>query len=86
MANSRSAGCVSNSRDSKGQHLGVKVFGDQAVSAGAIIVRQLGTRFYPGKNVGLSRDHTIFALCDGTVKFGFSHGGRKTISVIPASS
>ncbi len=85
MPRTRSASCVANGRDSGGQHLGVKVFGDQLIHAGGIIVRQQGTQFFPGKNVGLSRNHTIFALCNGTVKFGFAHGGRRTISVVPAS-
>ena len=69
MAQKKGGGSTRNGRDSQPKMLGVKVFGGQAVSAGSIIVRQRGTRFHPGVNVGMGRDHTLFALVDGTVKF-----------------
>jgi large subunit ribosomal protein L27 len=69
MAQKKGGGSTRNGRDSKPKMLGVKVFGGQAVSAGSIIVRQRGTRFHPGTNVGIGRDHTLFALVDGTVSF-----------------
>ncbi|RAL38166.1 hypothetical protein DM860_000860 [Cuscuta australis] len=68
-AHKKGAGSTKNGRDSPGQRLGVKIFGDQAVKSGGIIVRQRGTKFHPGKNVGLGKDHTIFSLIDGLVKF-----------------
>ena len=69
MAHKKAGGSTRNGRDSNPKYLGVKLFGGQAVSAGNIIVRQRGTQFHPGPNVGLGRDHTLFALKDGTVKF-----------------
>lgn len=69
MAQKKGGGSTRNGRDSKPKMLGVKVYGGQAVSAGAIIVRQRGTKFHPGTNVGLGRDHTLFALTDGKVSF-----------------
>ncbi|WP_326537661.1 50S ribosomal protein L27 [Pseudorhodoferax sp.] len=69
MAQKKGGGSTRNGRDSKPKMLGVKVFGGQAVSAGSIIVRQRGTRFHPGTNVGIGRDHTLFALVDGKVSF-----------------
>ncbi|GAA0160179.1 ribosomal protein [Lithospermum erythrorhizon] len=78
------AGSTKNGRDSKGQRLGVKIFGDQAAKAGSIIVRQRGTKFHPGKNVGLGKDHTIFSLIDGMVKFElFGPEKKKKVSVYP---
>ncbi|KAM3374197.1 hypothetical protein P3S68_012911 [Capsicum galapagoense] len=68
-AHKKGAGSTKNGRDSPGQRLGVKVFGDQLVKPGSIIVLQRGTKFHPGKNVGLGKDHTIFSLIDGLVKF-----------------
>ncbi len=69
MAHKKGQGSTRNGRDSKAQFRGVKRFGGQAVSAGTILVRQCGTRYKPGKNVGLGKDYTIFALVDGTVRF-----------------
>ncbi len=69
MAQKKGGGSTRNGRDSKPKMLGVKVFGGQAIPAGSIIVRQRGTRFHPGTNVGIGRDHTLFALVDGTVSF-----------------
>ena len=69
MAHTKSQGSTSNNRDSQGQRLGVKAFGDEIVTAGSIIVRQRGTKFHPGKNVGIGKDNTIFAKITGMVKF-----------------
>jgi large subunit ribosomal protein L27 len=69
MAHKKGGGSTRNGRDSKPKMLGVKAFGGQAVSAGSIIVRQRGTRFHPGANVGVGKDHTLFALIDGQVSF-----------------
>ena len=74
MAHKKGQGSSRNGRDSQGQRRGVKVFAGQRVSACSILVRQLGTRIHPGKNVGLGRDYTLFALCDGTVSYGKSRG------------
>ncbi|VFQ80023.1 unnamed protein product [Cuscuta campestris] len=82
-AHKKGAGSTKNGRDSPGQRLGVKIFGDQAVKSGGIIVRQRGTKFHPGKNVGLGKDHTIFSLIDGLVKFEKFGPDRKKISVYP---
>ncbi len=83
MAHKKGQGSTSNGRDSRGQRLGVKRFGGQAVKAGEILVRQRGTHFHPGTNVGLGSDYTIFAKVEGVVKF--EHRDRKTqkISVYP---
>ena len=85
MANSRSAGCVANGRDSKGQNLGVKSYGGMLIKKGTLSVRQRGTRFFPGLNVGMGKDHTLFALVDGKVQFNRSAGDKRTISILPAS-
>ena len=69
MAHKKAGGSTRNGRDSNPKYLGVKLYGGQAVDAGNIIVRQRGTQFHPGKNVGLGRDHTLFALADGVVSF-----------------
>lgn len=82
-AHKKGAGSTKNGRDSKGQRLGVKIYGDQVAKPGAIIVRQRGTKFHPGKNVGLGKDHTIFALIDGLVKFEKYGPDRKKVSVYP---
>jgi large subunit ribosomal protein L27 len=83
MAHKKGGGSSRNGRDSPGQRLGVKRYGGQAVRAGTIIVRQRGTKFKPGNNVGLGRDCTIFATIDGFVKFENVARGRKRISVYP---
>jgi large subunit ribosomal protein L27 len=70
MAHKKAGGSSRNGRDSESKRLGVKVYGGQAINAGGIIVRQRGTRIHPGVNVGLGKDHTLYALVDGTVKFG----------------
>ncbi|MEK6543679.1 MAG: 50S ribosomal protein L27 [Elusimicrobiota bacterium] len=83
MARRRSPGCVANGRDSGGQMLGIKAWGSQTVTTGSVLIRQKGTTYFPGKNVGLSRDHTLFALADGVVKFGHGRNGRRTVSIVP---
>ena len=84
FASKKGAGSTRNGRDSNAQRLGVKRFGGERVIAGNILVRQRGTRFYPGSNVGLGRDHTLFALADGVVEFS-NHSERKRVSVVPAA-
>ena len=74
MAHKKGQGSSRNGRDSKGQRRGMKVFGGQTVNAGTILVRQVGTKIHPGRNVGLGRDYTLFALCSGTVAYGKSRG------------
>jgi large subunit ribosomal protein L27 len=83
MAHKKGQGSVKNGRDSASKRLGVKKFGSQHVVAGNIIVRQRGTKFQPGKNVGLGRDYTIWALIDGTVRFD-RNGRRVNIDPVPA--
>ena len=83
MAHKKAGGSSRNGRDSAGQRLGVKKFGGEAVVAGNIIVRQRGTKWHPGKNVGLGRDYTIFAVADGHVEFKTSTGGKVYVSVAP---
>ncbi len=80
MAHKKGQGSTRNGRDSNPQHRGIKAYGGQAVTAGTIIVRQLGTRFHPGENVGCGRDFTLFAKSDGTVRFGT----RRRIHIDPA--
>ncbi len=79
-------GSSRNGRDSKPKMLGVKAFGGEYVSAGSILKRQRGTAHHPGRNVGLGRDHTLFALIDGYVKFEGSEKSRRLISVLPERS
>ncbi len=74
MSHKKGQGSSRNGRDSNGQRRGMKVFGGQVVSAGSILVRQVGTRIHPGQNVGLGRDYTLFALKDGKVRYGTSRG------------
>ncbi|MGP9820684.1 50S ribosomal protein L27 [Salinarimonas sp. NSM] len=83
MAHKKAGGSSRNGRDSEGRRLGVKKFGNEAVVAGNIIVRQRGTRVNPGVNVGCGKDHTLFALTDGRVQFG-KRAGKSFVSVIPA--
>ena len=83
MAHKKGQGSSKNGRDSNAQRLGVKRFGGEKVTAGSIIVRQVGTKFKPGKNVGLGRDYTIFALLDGAVKF--DQEGRR-VNIVPEPS
>lgn len=85
MAHKKGQGSSRNGRDSNAQRLGVKASGGQAVRGGTIILRQHGTRWKPGRNVGLGRDHTLFALLDGIVRFE-KHGSRsQLVSVLPAA-
>lgn len=85
MAHKKAGGSTSNGRDSQSKRLGVKKFGGENVLAGNIIVRQRGTHFHPGENVGLGKDHTIFATAHGTVKFEVKGAQRrKFISIVPA--
>jgi len=82
MAHKKAGGSTRNGRDSNPKYLGVKLFGGQAVAPGNIIVRQRGTRFHPGTNVGLGRDHTLFALAAGTIEFAVKGATRRrTVSV-----
>lgn len=83
MAHKKGGGSSRNGRDSAGQRLGVKKFGGEAVRSGNIIVRQHGTKFYPGVNVGLGRDYTLFATADGFVKFEPISRDKKRVSVYP---
>ena len=84
MAHKKGVGSSRNGRDSAGKRLGVKRFGDEKVTAGSILVRQRGTTFHPGNNVGCGKDYTLFALIDGVVKFERKDKTRKKISVYPA--
>ena len=83
MAHKKAGGSSRNGRDSAGRRLGVKKYGGEAVLAGNILVRQRGTKIHAGTGVGVGRDHTLFALTDGTVKFGRRSGDRAVVSVIP---
>ena len=86
MAQKKGGGSTRNGRDSKPKMLGVKVFGGQTISAGSIIVRQRGTRFHPGTNVGVGKDHTLFALVDGQVSFAVKGAQNKhTVVVTPVA-
>ncbi len=82
MAHKKAGGSSRNGRDSDGRRLGVKKFGGEAVISGNIIVRQRGTKFHPGENVGMGKDHTLFALCTGKVEFK-STPGRASVAVVP---
>ena len=85
MAHKKAGGSSRNGRDSQAQRLGVKAFGDQMVSAGSIIIRQRGTQMHAGDNVGMGKDHTLFAKVDGKVNFSVKgHLQRKTVSIIQA--
>jgi large subunit ribosomal protein L27 len=83
MAHKKAGGSSRNGRDSAGQRLGLKIFGGEAVVAGNIIARQRGTKWHPGRNVGLGKDHTLFALIDGKVEFQTKTKGRIYVSVHP---
>ena len=85
MAHKKAGGSSRNGRDSQGQRRGVKVFGGETVRAGNILVRQLGTRIHPGKNVGMGRDYTLFALIDGVVRYERKDKERKRVVVLPAA-
>lgn len=81
MAHKKGGGSSRNGRDSQSQRLGVKRFAGQIVNAGTILVRQRGTRIFPGSNVGVGRDHTLFALIDGVVQFEMAGNNRRKVSV-----
>ena len=84
MAHKKAGGSSRNGRDSQGQRRGVKIFGGETVRAGNILVRQLGTRIHPGRNVGMGRDYTLFALIDGVVRYERKDKERKRVTVLPA--
>lgn len=86
MAHKKGAGSSKNGRDSESKRLGVKIFGGQEVVAGNIIVRQRGTKHHPGRNVGLGKDHTLFALTNGTVVFKKGRNDRSFVHVEPAEA
>jgi large subunit ribosomal protein L27 len=83
MAHKKAGGSSRNGRDSAGQRLGIKLFGGQIAVAGNILARQRGTTWHAGRNVGMGRDHTLFALCDGRVAFNTKAKGRIYVSVVP---
>ena len=83
MSKTKGGGSTRNGRDSNAQRLGIKVFAGTQVTAGTIVVRQRGTKFHPGKNVGRGGDDTLFALVDGAVKFG-ERRGRRVVDILPA--
>ena len=85
MAHKKAGGSSRNGRDSAGRRLGVKKYGGQSVLSGNIIVRQRGTKFHPGDNVGIGKDHTLFATSEGRVRFSHKAGGRTFVSVEPGS-
>ncbi len=85
MAHKKAGGSVANGRDSAGRRLGVKCYGGEAVLAGNILIRQRGTKYYAGKNVGMGRDHTLFALTDGVVSFSRMADDRPVVSVVANS-
>jgi large subunit ribosomal protein L27 len=85
MAHKKAGGSSRNGRDSGGQRLGIKIFGGEEVVAGNIIARQRGTKWHPGRNVGIGRDHTLFAKIDGKLEFRTKAQGRVFVSVLPTS-
>lgn len=86
MAHKKGVGSSNNGRESHSKRLGVKIFGGQTIIAGNIIVRQRGTKHHPGQNVGIGKDHTLFAMVDGTVQFRKGRQDRSFVSVVPAVS
>ena len=86
MAHKKGVGSSKNGRESQSKRLGVKIFGGETCKAGNIIVRQRGTEFHPGENIGMGKDHTLFALVDGTVQFKVGKEDRRSVSVIPAEN
>ncbi|MBP9219132.1 MAG: 50S ribosomal protein L27 [Sterolibacterium sp.] len=87
MAHKKAGGSSRNGRDSESKRLGVKRYGGQVIPAGSIIVRQRGTQFHPGDNVGIGKDHTLFAKVDGAVRFAIKGAlRRKTVSIVPVAA
>ncbi len=86
MAHKKGVGSSDNGRESESKRLGVKIFGGQAATAGNIIIRQRGTKYHPDTNVGMGKDHTLFALVDGTVHFKRKRDNRSYVSVVPAAN
>jgi large subunit ribosomal protein L27 len=86
MAHKKGVGSSKNGRESESKRLGVKIFGGQAAIAGNIIVRQRGTKHYPGENVGMGKDHTLFALTDGVVKFQKKRNNKSYVSIVSAEA
>jgi len=86
MAHKKGVGSSRNGRDSNPQYLGIKRYGGQRVSAGSILIRQRGTPFHPGRNVGRGKDDTLFALADGHVQFQVRRGGRRYVNIVPDAS
>lgn len=84
MAHKKGQGSVKNGRDSNPQYRGIKKFGGESVTAGTILVRQVGNKFHAGNNVGTGKDFTLFALCDGSVTFSYKSKTRQTINIVPA--
>ena len=85
MAHKKGTGSTRNGRDSNSKRLGVKAYGGESVTAGSIIIRQRGTKWHPGDNVGIGKDHTIFAVVEGDVSFSEKKGGRTVVSVLPTA-
>ena len=86
MAHKKGEGSVKNGRDSQSKRLGVKIFGGQPAIAGNIIVRQRGTQYHPGKNIGVGKDFTLFAMTDGVVEFRKGKNDKNTVHVVPAEA
>ncbi|MDR0745514.1 MAG: 50S ribosomal protein L27 [Mediterranea sp.] len=86
MAHKKGVGSSKNGRESHSKRLGVKIFGGEACKAGNIIVRQRGTEFHPGINMGMGKDHTLFALIDGTVRFKRGKNDKRSVSIIPTEA
>ena len=86
MAHKKAGGSSRNGRDSAGQRLGIKIFGGEQVIAGNVIARQRGTKWHPGRNVGIGKDHTLFAKVDGKLEFRTKNKGRVYISVLPSEA
>ena len=85
MAHKKGVGSSKNGRESHSKRLGVKIFGGEVCKAGNIIIRQRGTEFHPGENIGMGKDHTLFALVDGTVSFKVGRNDKRSVSIIPVT-
>ena len=86
MAHKKGAGSSQNGRESESKRLGIKIFGGQFAKAGNILVRQRGTKHHPGLNVGMGKDHTLFALSDGNVEFRKKQGDKSFVSIVPSET